>query len=237
MSKRLLLCPANCGRSFASDRAINSHLTQAVSCQWYRQFSKTPVEHLDDTVEQFDLDDEEGTETIRSSSGELGESSIDGEGAGEMLQELEEENDVFHFVRLDEALPMGEAGPGPSTQAHRDRMADRQLGARIRSLDDGDLSMFEVEHRSGGAVIRMDDSLHTRWRVAHNLPVDVPMDGSSPPLSNLFAPFASELDWRIAEWVVKDNIGHNSFNCLLQIPGVCLFHFLMQCCISHVILR
>ncbi|KAF9470504.1 hypothetical protein BDN70DRAFT_762707, partial [Pholiota conissans] len=37
---------------------------------------------------------------------------------------------------------------------------------------------------------------------------------------NPFAPFSSELDWRIAQWVVKDGIGHNSFNRLLEIPGV-----------------
>ncbi|KAJ3776370.1 hypothetical protein FB446DRAFT_762900 [Lentinula raphanica] len=35
-----------------------------------------------------------------------------------------------------------------------------------------------------------------------------------------FAPFASEMDWRIAEWVVKDGIGHKSFDRLLAIPGV-----------------
>lgn len=199
---------------------MNSHLTQAVSCQWYRQYSKTPAEYLDDAVEQFDLNDE-GDVEANVLEGRSGDMEMAGEGVGELLQELEEENDVFHFVRLDEVLPMGEAGPGPSTQAHRDRMADRQLGAKVRSLDDGDLSLVEVEHRSGGAVIRMDESIHTRWRFAHNLPVDVPMDGSSKPLNNLYAPFASELDWRIAEWAVKDNIGHNSFNRLLQIPGVC----------------
>lgn len=38
-----------------------------------------------------------------------------------------------------------------------------------------------------------------------------------------FAPFSSELDWKIAEWAVKDSIGHNSLDRLLAIPGVCLF--------------
>lgn len=111
-------------------------------------------------------------------------------------------------------------GPGPSTQAHQDRLADRQLGAKVRALDDGDLSLFEVEHRSGGAVVCMDQSLHDQWHIAHNISVDVPMDGLSSPPGNIYAPFASEMDWRVAEWVVKDNVGHNSFDRFLQIPGV-----------------
>jgi hypothetical protein len=45
------------------------------------------------------------------------------------------------------------------------------------------------------------------------------MDGIND-MSNIHAPFASEMDWRIADWVVKDNIGHNSLNQLLKIPGV-----------------
>lgn len=99
-------------------------------------------------------------------------------------------------------------------------MADHQLGAKIRELDEGDLSMFEVEHESGGAVIRMDASLHARWCLAHNLPSeDIPMDGSTGPV-NIYAPFASEMDWRVAEWVVKEDVGHNSFNRFLHIPGV-----------------
>ncbi|KAE9389231.1 hypothetical protein BT96DRAFT_947028 [Gymnopus androsaceus JB14] len=78
----------------------------------------------------------------------------------------------------------------------------------------------EVEHATGGTVIRMEQSLHDRWHHAHNLPIeDEPMEGPSAK-AHLFAPFASEMDWRIAESVVKDNIGHNSFDCLLQIPGV-----------------
>ncbi|KAJ7743424.1 hypothetical protein B0H14DRAFT_2308748, partial [Mycena olivaceomarginata] len=35
-----------------------------------------------------------------------------------------------------------------------------------------------------------------------------------------FAPFASELDWMIAEWVIKDGPGHKAFDRLLDIPGV-----------------
>ena len=42
-------------------------------------------------------------------------------------------------------------------------------------------------------------------------------EGGEP---NPFAPFSSELDWRVAHWAVKDGPGHNAFNRFLEIPGV-----------------
>lgn len=207
-----LICPANCGKSFTTQKGLASHLTQAAACLWYRAFEKSVP--LDATVDNDELGDELMRRDI--------EGELDGEQVSELLQEFEEENDPFHFVPLDVDEPaVGVAGPGPSTQAHRDSLADRQIGGKVRSLDDSDLTLFEVEHTTGGAVIRMDESLQARWRMVHNLdPVDIPMDGSSTSPVNVYAPFASEMDWRVAEWVVKDNIGHNSFDRLLQIPGV-----------------
>ncbi|KAJ7334948.1 hypothetical protein DFH08DRAFT_916210 [Mycena albidolilacea] len=49
---------------------------------------------------------------------------------------------------------------------------------------------------------------------------DGDVDMSDPDKINGFAPFASELDWRIADWVVKEGPGHKAFNRLLDIPGV-----------------
>ncbi|KAF9226844.1 hypothetical protein BS17DRAFT_794275 [Gyrodon lividus] len=37
---------------------------------------------------------------------------------------------------------------------------------------------------------------------------------------NKFAPFPSELDWRVACWAVQEGIGHKLFDRLLAIPGV-----------------
>ncbi|KIY60835.1 hypothetical protein CYLTODRAFT_363653, partial [Cylindrobasidium torrendii FP15055 ss-10] len=49
------------------------------------------------------------------------------------------------------------------------------------------------------------------------------MDGTSAPAiseSTLFHPFASKLDWEVAQWMVNDGIAHSSFNRLLNIAGV-----------------
>ncbi|KAE9385560.1 hypothetical protein BT96DRAFT_759161, partial [Gymnopus androsaceus JB14] len=35
-----------------------------------------------------------------------------------------------------------------------------------------------------------------------------------------YAPFSSQLDWEIALWAVRENIGQGSLNRLLAIPGV-----------------
>ncbi|KAG1735953.1 uncharacterized protein EDB91DRAFT_1235852 [Suillus paluster] len=36
----------------------------------------------------------------------------------------------------------------------------------------------------------------------------------------MFAPFESELEWRVACWAIQDGIGHKSFDRLMAIPGV-----------------
>jgi hypothetical protein len=92
----------------------------------------------------------------------------------------------------DEPVALGQAGPGPSTQAHQDSLADRQLGAKICTFDAEDLTMFEVEHPTAGAQIRMDESLYEWWRASHDFSYNSPMDSSNVQ-SNIYAPFASEV--------------------------------------------
>jgi hypothetical protein len=76
-------------------------------------------------------------------------------------------------------------------------------------------------------VIRMNEDLHERWRKQF-------ADGQDSDGDDLmgdktggesFYPFASELDWRIANWVIKDSPGNNAFDRLLSIPGVCFLTF------------
>ncbi|TRM57623.1 hypothetical protein BD626DRAFT_514014 [Schizophyllum amplum] len=66
----------------------------------------------------------------------------------------------------------------------------------------------------------MDDGLHSVWkrRFQHiDGTCGEPTADSDP---QLYAPFATELDWRIAHWAVTEDIGQNSLNRLLAIPGV-----------------
>ncbi|KIY61074.1 hypothetical protein CYLTODRAFT_320380, partial [Cylindrobasidium torrendii FP15055 ss-10] len=69
-----------------------------------------------------------------------------------------------------------------------------------------------------GREIRMVQSLHKRWAALFGQDVDPESANELGPMS--YAPFASKLDWEVAQWMVKDGIGHNSFNRLLAIDGV-----------------
>ena len=71
-------------------------------------------------------------------------------------------------------------------------------------------------------TIRMDSMLHERWR-AHFGYEDADGDtamGDAPAFEQVFAPFASELDWRVASWAVQEGIGQKTLDRLFAIPGV-----------------
>jgi hypothetical protein len=220
-----IVCPAECGRFFLTAQGRENHLTQSHTCSWYRiaQESKKPGEpdgmkvNMDETIEVDDYQVEQYRAQLEE------EERI----AGDLLQEYEEENDIFHFVPLIEPEPqvpeVGEAGPGPSTQSKR--LLEKQLGAKLRTLDDssGESAQIFEWNEGAGAVIRMDSSIHDRWKIAHNIQEgdsENIMDSTSPLPSEMYAPFASEMDWKVAEWAVKEGIGHNSFDRFLAIPGV-----------------
>lgn len=81
---------------------------------------------------------------------------------------------------------------------------------------------MEVEHPTAGIVIRMDETLHQRWKREFSdlSDGDTVMADGWEESKGLYHPFASELDWRVACWVVEDGIGHGSFDRLMSIPGV-----------------
>ncbi|EGO04582.1 hypothetical protein SERLA73DRAFT_68274 [Serpula lacrymans var. lacrymans S7.3] len=90
--------------------------------------------------------------------------------------------------------------------------------------DEDDKERIEVPHPTAGKVIRMDKTVYERWKRefgAENMDGDMDMDSDkSDGSGNIFAPFASELDWRVACWAVQDGIGHKLFDRLMAIPGV-----------------
>ena len=163
----------------------------------------------------------------------LGREEDDDEDVADVLKDLiEQEEELFHFVPqssleqqsdTDVVMEDGEGGPGPSTLANR-----RSRFNAPRTLDDSDDDRVEEIHPTAGKVIRMDESLHRRWKKVfgefHSSPRDdgdgdIEMRGGQE--DNPYSPFASELDWRIARWVIKDGPGQNAFDRLLKIPGVC----------------
>ncbi|EGO23334.1 hypothetical protein SERLADRAFT_409690 [Serpula lacrymans var. lacrymans S7.9] len=194
------MCPAGCGRSFATAHAVNTHLGSAKKCLWYHKGKSRslaipqPQEDNGEEASGLDMliDDEHMEEAI-----------------GEVLQELQE--DLFSFIPIahSDIIDDGENAAGPSL--HQNSIV----------LDDNEDECMEVEHPTAGKVISMDETLHQRWRresiAAGRDGQDVEMGEASDPK---FFSFASETDWRVACWAIQDGIGHQSFNWLLSIPGV-----------------
>ncbi|KAJ6449731.1 hypothetical protein C8R45DRAFT_947183 [Mycena sanguinolenta] len=117
------------------------------------------------------------------------------------------DDNIFQFIPLDPNEP------GPSSAPWN-----------YQHLSDEDNNRVIDSHPTAGKVIRMNDNLHTKWKKSFGLGIDPDSDGDiemgGSDLPNGFALFASELDWRIAEWVIKDGTGHKAFDRLLNIPGV-----------------
>ncbi|RDB30888.1 hypothetical protein Hypma_004899 [Hypsizygus marmoreus] len=157
--------------------------------------------------------DDQGLTMEDEETGDMG-GAID-EDPGYMSDDLDDD-DMYHFIPMEPEPGEGEAGPGPST--HRNRRQD----AIYRSLDDDDDARVTDEHPSAGRCIQMDKHLHDKYRQlfghgSEDKDGDILMDGTEP---NSYAPFASELDWRVAQWAIKDSPGHAAFDRLLDIPGV-----------------
>jgi hypothetical protein len=137
----------------------------------------------------------------------------------------QEQGDPYYFINVppnvppniadEETIgqPIGQPGPGPRATNQR------------RCLDEDDDDRHEEEDVGAGKVIGMDEHVRNRW---HQLfreqdgDGDVVMrtDDGAADKDNIYAPFASEMDWRVAQWMVKDGIGHKSFDRFLAIPGV-----------------
>ena len=100
-------------------------------------------------------------------------------------------------------------------------------------MDDDEDSRVEEEDELNGRVIRMSPTVVETWKAffgEDSEPDEDRMDVDGEDLEqppeggtedNLkWKPFASELDWRVAMWVVQEEVGQNALNRLLSIPGV-----------------
>lgn len=179
-------CPAR-HRHFKTVGGRNAHLRQSTKCAWYRAGKLT-----DPTLGQCDYMEVEDVRSYVHDTRNL----------FELIPPPADDNILQPDVEV------GEAGPGPSTQANRTPQA--------RVLDDDDDEYDIEEWLEAGARIRVDKKLHDLWRRRF----EVQVEEGTEEANALYYPFASKLDWRVAHWVVQENIGHNALNRLLAIPEV-----------------
>ncbi|KAJ3486481.1 hypothetical protein NLJ89_g11806 [Agrocybe chaxingu] len=212
-----LECPV-CTRLFGTAQGLNSHLKTAALCRTWGKGKKREIQAsvIDDAEDSgdgaptpLDIPDVNPAHPLPQVSPQELEDA---------LQDLQEQWDVaegepYHFVAEEELIEIGEAGPGPSTAQRRNRN-------QVRVLDEDDDTRVVLKDNSAGTWIRMDDTLHQRWSTLYGHGENTTQGDSSSTVDKAYAPFASEMDWRIARWVIQDGIGHKSFDRLLSIPGV-----------------
>lgn len=214
----LIPCEAGCRRLFHTVGAMQTHLTMATSCKWYMKG-------------KFREWEEEEVENVEEASLEIEELVLGSDGTGVEEYNPEEDDNLYHdegdlgpsdffFIPGDaevarveeEILVLGEQGPGPETAAQR----IQQHSYRI--LDDDCDERVTEPHPLAGRIKKKvpPPSLRSAFQREEVAEDDMDVDKED----NLFYPFNSELDWRIAQWAIKDNPGQNAFDRLLAVPGV-----------------
>src|SRR6266540_3022360 len=206
-----LYCPTCFRDDFKSLQGLSSHINSITACRLdfrhhrkqrrphqtrSKSSSPAPAPTTNDSVQEEDTCSHAPNEVMDEQ-----------EGIMEVVADWDaQDEEAFHFIDAlveeeEEMVEIGVAGPGTSTE---------------------DDSRIEVPHKTAGKVIKMNSSLHEQWRMLFqndHMDVDQPSSGSQSPYSL----FASELDWRVARWTIKDGIGHKSLDHLLAIPGVSIF--------------
>lgn len=219
-------CPV-CDKAFRTQQGVNAHLSTAKRCKFWKQGKRV------DLGQQIVLDwGRKSSPGIDEGEGQYnGEGGDTSGGMGEQTAFADNidsygnhlDNDQFHFIpEPDEEVEIGQAGPGPATSAHRAR------GQAYRALDEDDDTRITVTHPTAGRAIRMDTGLHEQWKAIFKESGHDDRETCDPGMQpesqadgvNPYAPFASELDFKVARWVIQDGIGHASLDRLLDIPGV-----------------
>jgi hypothetical protein len=115
-----------------------------------------------------------------------------------------------------------EAGLG-SNEGHEPTAGPSRYGL----FEDEDDERTEVIHPTAGKVIRMEATLHEKWR--NHFGVQNDLDNISQEIeeeASAFHPFESRLDWEVACWAIEEGIGHGALDRLLAIPGVSKLHII-----------
>ncbi|KAH9913741.1 uncharacterized protein B0H18DRAFT_829474, partial [Fomitopsis serialis] len=211
-------CPA-CDKPLKSAQRLMAHLSSAQSCKWYRK-GKNPEPRCEIPVlvhkaaPATDMDVDVDVEDFR---------------------DVLETRDLFWFTlptSVNPPIPTeGEASSSSSTGCPAAQPFPNPPGP---ALDDDDDTRVEEEDELAGKAIRMEETIVETWRAyfredkegvdldeEDRMDVDGEDEAQKPLDPNQkWRPFASELDWRVAMWVVREDVGQKSLNRFLSIPGV-----------------
>lgn len=186
---------------------MNLHLTSARSCSWYAEqgLRDLGVNDVEDgePLSASDLQDKQNVEDQEWQD-------YDPQEDPDVAMEFGPYGDELQFLPDEAVNILDENQP----QAPEDNVYLETTHSRSTVLDDGDDERIIIVDEEAGRILRKE----TPPSYTQDREGDVLMEGEEE--SSPFAPFSSELDWRVAHWAVKDGPGHNAFNRLLEIPGV-----------------
>ncbi|KAJ3512046.1 hypothetical protein NMY22_g15452 [Coprinellus aureogranulatus] len=229
------LCP-NCGQLFRTMQGVNAHLTMSKKCASYKKGKLREIVINPDSHSRIlsSSPTQSPESTQRSNPPRPPSPQADNpiawhepvwpdpqEMSDDEASDIEERDyheDLAQFIASLEhdefELFPGLGDPGPQTQEHRE---GRRLG-RVLSralLDDEDTRVVEEPYSNAGKVIRRESTGEPSKDSDGDTVMDGDMDEDNP-----YAPFESELDWRVAQWAVKETVSQSAFDRLLEIPGV-----------------
>ena len=229
-------CPAQCDRFFKTWGGLNAHLTTSKSCSWFMQEklkaldvslssnTDTPI-HQDASLEELARQHLEHVDYWNSLESTSNDPEFDEEDLlnNEDFQDIFDEFSLIPNPYIDNYME-GEAGPGPQTAVYRSKLL-----AMKRSLDsDEDARVFDI-HPTAGKILRHQTSDQQSY-----LDSDGDLHMFQEGADSKFHPFNSELDWKIAQWAIKEGPGKNAFDRLLKIPGVSHLYYFNNSVISKI---
>ena len=146
------------------------------------------------------------------------------------FQDVMETRDLFRFVLPPSHANFHVENEGEASSSTSQRAGAPALpGVPVPALDDDEDTRVEEENKLAGMVVRMEETIVETWKAYFGKNEDdsdaMDVDGEDEPpdkgdLNQKWRPFASELDWQVAMWAVREDVGQNSLNRFLRIPGV-----------------
>ncbi|KAH9912827.1 uncharacterized protein B0H18DRAFT_887368 [Fomitopsis serialis] len=209
-------CPA-CDKPCRTSQGLMAHMSTARSCLWYRKGkNRVPLEH----------DMPEVTESAECNVSGTND-AMDEDEPYEDFHAFLDHGNLFRFELPAEAAGIVE-------EAGNDRGA-----SVVPALDDDEDTRVEDVDTTAGRVIRMEPRIVDTWKAffaedsategsddseEDRMDVDIEEhEGGCAQERNpngRWRPFASELDWRVANWIIREDVGQGSLNRFLSIPGV-----------------